>query len=131
MARINHIKAKATWWSYQYEVWLVPKAVATLHLEEIEAGQSILLALLLEWRGMSGTGKAVDMDKLYSLYPSDLVLRGEYSYNLPPTFTTFDPRWKIRTTPRPTGKDVLDVPEGEVAQPASLQSSSSGSTCQS
>jgi hypothetical protein len=37
MARINHIKAKATWWSYQDEVWLVPKAVATLHLEEIEA----------------------------------------------------------------------------------------------
>jgi hypothetical protein len=57
------------------------------------------------------------------------VLRGEHSYNLPPIFTTFDPRWKIRTTPRPTGKDVLDVPEGEVAQPAGLQSSSSGSTC--
>jgi hypothetical protein len=69
------------------------------------------------------------MDKLYSLCPSDSVLRGEHSYNLPPIFTTFDPRWKIRTTPRPTGKDVLDVPEVEVAQPAGLQSSSSESTC--
>jgi hypothetical protein len=49
MAHINHIKAKAIWWSYQDKVWLVPKAVATLYLEEIEAEQSILLALLLEW----------------------------------------------------------------------------------
>jgi hypothetical protein len=112
MACINHIKAKATWWSYQDEVWLVPKAVTTLHLEEIEAEQSILLALLLE-RECLVTGKAVDMDKLYSLCLSDSVLRGEHSYNLPPIFTTFDPTWKIRTTPRPTGKDVLDVPEGK------------------
>jgi hypothetical protein len=108
MACINHIKAKATWWSYRDKVRLVPKAVATPHLEEIETEQSILLALLLEWE-CPVTSKAVDMDKLHSLCPSDSVLRGEHSYNLPPTFTTFDPRWKIRTTPRPTGKDVLDV----------------------
>jgi hypothetical protein len=37
MACINHIKTKATWWSYQDKVQLVPKAVATQHLEEIEA----------------------------------------------------------------------------------------------
>jgi hypothetical protein len=30
----------------------------------------------------------------------------------------------VRTTPRPTGKDTLDVLEGEVAQPSGLQSSS-------
>jgi hypothetical protein len=128
MARINYIKAKAIWWSYRDEVWLVPKAVATLHLEEIEAEQSILLALLLEWEYLV-TSKAVDIDKLYSLCPSNSVLRGEHSYNLPPIFATFDPRWKIRTTPKSMGKDSLDVLEGKVAQPAGLQSSSSKSTC--
>jgi hypothetical protein len=48
-AHINHIKAKAIWWSYWDEVQLVPKALATQHLKEIEAEQSTLLALLLEW----------------------------------------------------------------------------------
>jgi hypothetical protein len=42
MACINHIKAKAIWWSYWDKVRLVPKAVATQHLEEIEVKQSIL-----------------------------------------------------------------------------------------
>jgi hypothetical protein len=69
--RLRGKKAKAEW----DKVQLVPKAVTTLHLKEIEAKQSILLALLLEWECLV-TGKAVDMDKLYSLCPSDLVLGG-------------------------------------------------------
>jgi hypothetical protein len=64
------------------------------------------------------TSKVVDMNKLYSLCLSNSVLREEHSYNLPPIFTTFDPRWKIRTSPRLTGKNTLDVLEGQVAQPA-------------
>jgi hypothetical protein len=49
------------------EVWLVPKVVTTLHLEEIEAEQSILLALLLEWEYLVN-GKAMDMEQLWLLY---------------------------------------------------------------
>jgi hypothetical protein len=73
MACVNHIKAKAKWWNYRDKVQLVPKTVATQHLEDIEEEQSILLALLLEWERRV-TGKAVDINKLYSLCPSDLVL---------------------------------------------------------
>jgi hypothetical protein len=128
MARVNHIKAKAKWWNYGDKVWLVPKTVATQHLEEIEEEQSILLALLLEWE-CPVTSKAVDINKLYSLCPSDSILRGENGYNLPPIFSTFEPRWKIRTTPRPMGKSMLDASEKEVAQFSDSYSSSSGSTC--
>jgi hypothetical protein len=108
-ARISHIKAKAKWWEYRDEVRLVPKDVATQHLEDIEEEQSILLALLLEWECLV-PNKAVDMHRLYSLCPSDSVLKGGHSYNLPPIHTTYGPRWKIRTTPKPTGRDTcLDV----------------------
>jgi hypothetical protein len=45
-ARLNHIKAKANWWTYRDAVQLVPKAIAKQNLEDIEVEQSILLALL-------------------------------------------------------------------------------------
>jgi hypothetical protein len=97
-------------------------------VEEIEAEQFILLALLLECKHPV-TGKVMDINKLYSSCPSNSVLKGKHSYILPPTFTTFDTRWKIRTTPRPIGKFMLDVLKGEVAQSSGLRSSYSRSTC--
>ena len=128
MARVNHIKSKANWWRYRDEVRLVPNEVATQHLEEIEEEQSILLALLLEWE-RPVPGKVVDMKTLYSLCPSDSVLRGEPGYNLPPIHFTYDPKWKIRTTPKPTGRGTPDAAQGEVAQPYALQNPSGGGTC--
>jgi hypothetical protein len=48
-ARLNHIKAKASWWTYRDAVRLVPKTVAEKNLEDIVVEQSILLALLPDW----------------------------------------------------------------------------------
>jgi hypothetical protein len=45
-AKLNHIKAKANWWTYRDAVQLVPKAIAKQNLENIEIEQSILFALL-------------------------------------------------------------------------------------
>jgi hypothetical protein len=45
-ARLNHIKAKANWWTYKDAMQLVPKTIAKQNLEDIEVEQSILLALL-------------------------------------------------------------------------------------
>jgi hypothetical protein len=67
-ARLNHIKAKANWWTYRDAVQLVPKAIVE---------QSILLALLPDWEHL-GSSKAVTLDKLH------LVHRGSGSYTLPP-----------------------------------------------
>jgi hypothetical protein len=63
----------------------------------------ILYIVVLEWE-RPVTGKAVDINKLYSLCPSDSVLRGEHGYNLPPIFSTFDPRWKKELPPDQRGR---------------------------
>ena len=128
MARVKHIKSKANWWRYRDEVRLILNKVAVQHLEEIEEEQSTLLALLLEWE-RPASGKVVDMNTLYNLCPSDSVRRGEPGYNLPPIHSTYDPRWKIRTTPKPMGKGTLDATQGEIAQPCALQNPSGGGTC--
>jgi hypothetical protein len=44
-ARLNHIKAKANWWTYRDMVQMVPEAIADQNLEKIEVEQSVLLAL--------------------------------------------------------------------------------------
>jgi hypothetical protein len=48
-ARLNHIKAKANWWTYSDAVRLVPKTIAEQNLDDIEVEQSILLTLLPDW----------------------------------------------------------------------------------
>jgi hypothetical protein len=62
-------------------------------------------------------------------YKHVYILEGGHGYNLPPVFTTFDPRWKIRTIPKPMGKGMLDTLEMKVAQTFDSKSSSSESIC--
>jgi hypothetical protein len=94
-ARLNHIKAKASWWTYRDAVQLVPKTVAKKNLEDLVGEQSILLALLPNWERL-GSGRTVTLDKLGSLCYSDhKVRKGNRGYTLPPTYPMFDPNWKI------------------------------------
>ena len=111
-------------------VGLVPKTVATQHLEDIEVEQTILFTLLLEWERPK-FGCTLSLDKLISFVPNnDLVLRGrDDQFTLPCSYHTYDPNWKIRTTPKPTGKGALDAPEVVLVNSSGSQSSSSGSAC--
>jgi hypothetical protein len=85
-ARLNHIKAKANWWTYRDAVRLVPKTITKQNLEDIEIEQSLLLALLPDWEH-SGTGRAVTLDKQGSLCHGDIIVhKGSGSYTLPPTW---------------------------------------------
>jgi hypothetical protein len=94
-------------WNSPTQLW----HVATQLLEEIKAEQSILLALLLEWECLV-TSRGGGHEQAYNLCPSNLVLRGKHSYNLPLIliFTTFEPRWKIRTTPQTNGEGHARCP---------------------
>jgi hypothetical protein len=67
------ITANEIWVNSPTQSW---HALITQHLEEIEAEQSILLALLLEWEHLV-TSKAVDMNKLYSLVSIKLGFKEE------------------------------------------------------
>jgi hypothetical protein len=128
-ARLNHIKAKASWWTYRDTVRLVPKTVAKKNLEDIVVEQSILLALLPDWEH-PGSGRAVTLDKLSSLCHSDhKVHKGNRGYTLPPTYPTFDPNWKIWTTPKLMRVSTLDAPGRIVAVHPGYSSSFSGSAC--
>jgi hypothetical protein len=90
-ARLNHIKAKANWWNYRDAVQSVPKTITKQNLEDIKVEKSILLTLLPNWEHL-GTGQVVTLDKLDSLWHSDIIVyRGSGSYILPPTYPMFDP----------------------------------------
>jgi hypothetical protein len=41
--------------------------------------------------------------------PGLQVLEAAEGHTLPHSYSSFDMNWKIRTTPKPTGKDMLDV----------------------
>jgi hypothetical protein len=70
---------------------MVPKAIADQNLEKIAVEQSVLLALFLDWKY-----PMVSLETLNRLSPYyDNVHRSGQGYNLPPTFLSFDPNWKI------------------------------------
>ena len=125
MARLNHIKAKANWWVYRDSVQLVPKQVATQNLKDIGREQAILSSLLLDWeRPKPGSILVEHVPTNFNIVPGS-----GHGSNLPPTFPSYDMNWKLRTTPKPTGKDTLDIPVQAAATSIGTQSSSSGSTC--
>jgi hypothetical protein len=93
-ARLNHIKAKANWWTYKDAVQLVPKAIVKQNLEDIEVKQSILLALLPDWE-RPGSGQAVMLDKLERLCHSDTIVQ----LPLPPTYPLLIPTGRYGPLP--------------------------------
>ena len=125
MAILNHIKAKANWWVYRDSVQLVSKQVATQNQKDIGREQAILSSLLLDWeRPKPGSFLVEHIPTNLNIVP-----RSGHGNSLPPTFPSYDMNWKLRITPKPTGKDTLDIPVQAAATSIGTQSSSSGSTC--
>jgi hypothetical protein len=126
-ARLNHIKAKANnnWWVYRDKVRLVPKTIASQKLEDIAIEQTALLSLFLEWE-CPRPFKAYNWELIT---PGSQVLEPAEGHTLPHSYSSFDINWKIRTTPKPTGKDMLDVKDLVGTPTTSISSSSSGSAC--
>ena len=125
MARLNHIKAKANWWVYRDSVQLVPKQVATQNLKDIGREQAILSSLLLDWERPKPGSFLVEH------IPTNLIIvpRRGHGNSLPPTFPSYDMNWKLRTTPKPTGKDMLDILVQAATTSTRTQNSSGESTC--
>jgi hypothetical protein len=124
-ARLSHIKAKANWWTYKDKVRIAPKAIADQNLEKIEVEQSVLLALFQDWEcPRAGTPVSLEMLNNLSLYKDNVHGRGQ-GCSLPPTFLTFDPKWKIWTSHKPTWMGMLDAPDDRVATLSGTSSSSS------
>lgn len=109
-ARMNHIKAKANWWRYRDGVQLVPHDVATQNLDDIEIEQNILSTLLLDWeRPTSGRNASPRDPEFIRLLPTS-VLGGAMHHIPPTTYSSMDEHWKLRTTPKPTGRGMLVAP---------------------
>jgi hypothetical protein len=124
-ARLNHIKAKADWWVYRDFMQLVPKQVAAQNLADIRKEQAILSSLLLEWeRPWPGT-----ILERYVPHTAKIVPGSRHDHSLPLVFLSFDMNWKIWTTPKTKGRDMLDVPLWGATPHSGSTSSSSGSSC--
>jgi hypothetical protein len=76
---------------------MIPKAIADQNLGKIKVEQSVLLALFPDWeRPRPSTPVSLETLNNLSPYKDNVHGRGQ-SYSLPPTFSTFDPNWKIWT----------------------------------
>ena len=125
MARLNHIKAKANWWVYRDSMQLVPKQVTIQNLKDIGREQAILSSLLLDWEcPKPGSILVEHVPTNFNIVPGS-----GHGSSLPPTFPSHDMNWKIKTTPKPTGKDTLDILVQAATTSTRTQNSSSGSTC--
>jgi hypothetical protein len=89
---------------YPTTVQLVPKTIASQKLENIAAEQTALLSLFF-WE-YPRPFKAYNRELIT---PSSQVLEAAKGHTLPHSYSSFDMNWKIRTTPKLTGKDTLNV----------------------